>query len=544
MNTLRRNANKIRGIRKARPIWLHILASAVQVINNLQVVLIQIVSIFMIPFGVSAWLLRRGLPGHLAVAAALPAGPVMALAVFWLAWMALPGHRLGLLAGSGTVAFGIALAIAAAVKGQWRSEIMPPLGLAALAALGLITWTDIGHEDSRGPLQVAATRWTHALPGDNAIPFDLAKGFSAGRIPTPLHANWLSSDRPPLQTALYMTTPDWLVRGPKEVGYQAAGVALQMTVLLSTWVLLRAFGVGGGLALGAMAAVFFTPLVLVNGAFVWPKLLPAAFLLAAAAIHLTPEYSRVKDSARWGGIIGALCALAMLGHGGSAFAIVGMGVAALVVRRLATLRYLASAALVFSALYLPWVAYQKFVDPPGDGLLKMQLAGVSNNDPRPLLQTIEDSYRSRSFAQVAEARRNDFGVIFAHIGDTYSGTMKAAEAAETGSIEAAHSILHQIHVDQFFCLVVGTGLLGLGLYALPLGGLDRELRPLTLAVMASLLIWIALMFNPASTVIHQGSLFPEIALIVGVLAVAARRSYVAVLLVVAHSALTAFQYIL
>jgi hypothetical protein len=508
----------------------------------LRVALIQVIAVLLTPYGAAALLERRGIPAHLAVAAGLIVGPVAALGVFWMAWLDLPRQSGGLVAGWALFPLGPCLSIWAIAAGQWRSEIVPPFLLAGAAALVLLVWTYAGHLDAGDLMRVPATRWTHSLPGDNTIPLNFAQGLFAGHIPSPMHSNWLSSDRPPLQTALYLATPDWLRHGPRDFGYEPAAVAMQTLVLIGAWALLRALGVGRSMALAGMVAVFFTPLVIVNGTYVWPKLLATAFLLAAAAIHLSPDYGTVKHRLGWGIVTGALCALAMLSHGGSAFVIVGVGIAALAIRRLATVRYVAGAALAFVVLYSPWIAYQKFADPPGDGLLKMHLAGASNVDPRPLSRAIIDSYRELTPLVVAKIRASNTLFLVAHTGRTYAHTLRAVKAVLTGNVEAARLTLAETRIDQFFHFVAGSGLLGLGFFLLPLGCFDRNLRPLAVCVIATLASWIAIMYGPGATAIHQGSLFPEIAILVGVLVALPLRPRLAAPLIGAHVATTAFQY--
>ena len=178
---------------------------------------LQILGVLMMPFGAAAWLVRRGIPSPLSISAGLIAAPIMAMAVFWLTWVTLPARWPGVLAGWIALVLGAALAGIAVAKGQWRDEVAHPFLITVCATCVLLAWTYLGHLEGGGLLNIAAARWTHELPGDNQIPLDFAKALFTGRIPTPLYANWLSSDRPPLQTALYLTTPDWLICGPREL---------------------------------------------------------------------------------------------------------------------------------------------------------------------------------------------------------------------------------------------------------------------------------------------------------------------------------------
>lgn len=504
----------------------------------------QIAAVLIPPFGAATWLEHRGVPRVLATAAGLTFAPATAMAVLWLAWLTMPARLPAELAGWAVLAIGASLALLTVARGQWWGEIAGCFVAAACAALILVAWPYFGHHvTAQRVLGIPAGRWTHPLPPDNEIPLDFARGLFAGHIPTPLLGDWLSSDRPPLQTALYLITPDWLLHGPREIGYQPAAVAMQMTVLVGAWVLLRALGVTHRLAMAGLLAVFFTPLVIVNGAYVWPKLLPAGFLLAAAAVHFTTTYESVRGSWRGGAVVGALYALAMLAHGGSAFTIAGSLLAAVLLRRLGGWRYVSAAVLAGVLLYTPWIGYQKFVDPPGDRLLKWHLAGVSAVDPRSFSQTILDGYEAVTFRQVVEVRESNFKFLFLHVGTTYARTLKAAKdmlILVPGSVE---QVLHQIRIDQFFCFVAGSGFFGLGLYLLPLAWLDRTLRPLTLAVMLTLLVWIGLMFQPSAAAIHQGSLFPEIAIIVAVIAAMSPWPRLLLRMVAIHASITAFQYL-
>jgi hypothetical protein len=126
-----------------------------------------------------------------------------------------------------------------------------------------------------------------------------------------------------------------------------------------------------------------------------------------------------------------------------------------------------------------------------------------------------------------------------------AGSFEAMRDVVSGNFRAAAAALRPVHIFQFFHFIPGTGLLGFAFYLLPVGLLDQRTRDVTLAVILSLIAWILLMFLPSSTVIHQGSLFPEIALIIVTITFAARRSApLAMGLIAAQVSLTGFQYAL
>ena len=83
-----------------------------------------------------------------------------------------------------------------------------------------------------------------------------------------------------------------------------------------------------------------------------------------------------------------LLSCSLLAHGGTLFALIGL-ILILMIRQRG--RFWKEALIVGSLtglLYLPWIGYQKFRDPPGDRLLKFQLAGVEQVTDEPALKTV------------------------------------------------------------------------------------------------------------------------------------------------------------
>jgi len=58
------------------------------------------------------------------------------------------------------------------------------------------------------------------------------------------------------------------------------------------------------------------------------------------------------------------------------------------------------ALLIVITIYLPWSLYQKYVDPPGNRLLKMHLGGSHAVDSRTTWEAIRDSYHTHSLSEV------------------------------------------------------------------------------------------------------------------------------------------------
>jgi len=504
---------------------------------------VQPAFVFASVFGVSAIFRRRKYGPVTSMAASVSTIAIFAMALFWFSLGTMPYQRDAADIASLAAFVLMVLAVVAVLRGQYRDETAVALAIAFMLTVALLAWGFLG-SDPLKPLHVAASRWTHPLPGDNQLPLLWSKAMDTGHVPTgPIMSDWLFSDRPPLQTALFRLTPGFLLLGSTEQAYETASVALQLLALIGAWALARSFGASLQTSALAMIAVFFMPLVLVSGVFVWPKLLAASFLLFAVALHLPDDQER--HSSTVGALVGALAALSMLSHGATAFALIGVAIASLFLRRVGSSRYVAGAAITFVVLYAPWAGYQKFVDPPADRLLKSMLAGVIDIDPRPFSQVLIDSYKGQSMSALIATRiSNFFIVVDPGLGlAIISNTGAAFHRLVLGQIDGMKTALAQVRYGQFFRFIPASGLIGYTLYVLPLGLFTRY-RPLCLAIILSLVVWIALMFLPGSTVPHQGSMFPEIALVVLATTAIGRRSpAAAALIVIAQAALTAFQYL-
>jgi hypothetical protein len=128
----------------------------------------------------------------------------------------------------------------------------------------------------------------------------------------------------------------------------------------------------------------------VNTVYTWPKLFAGALVLVVAAAILSRD---VRPALR-ALIIGAGSAFAFVAHGSSAFGLIGLVPILWMTRRDWRWSHAITVALLAAAIYLPWSAYQRFVDPPGDRLIKWHLAGVIPPDESVgAAQAIVESYR-------------------------------------------------------------------------------------------------------------------------------------------------------
>jgi hypothetical protein len=459
------------------------------------------------------------------LASALAASAGTAMLGFWAYY---GSHELGqtwtfLLAFGSILLIGWSLYFGKIDRALLRRLAMPlvlwVLGSAFLVFFGFL------HGGTDSALGTAATRFNPQLPSDNDIPLYFAEWFYAhGHHGTPpeFPGEWLASDRPPLQVG-YLLAQQPFAWSSHELNYQVFAVGLQQLWIVGLWALLVAAQIGRMTRALVMATVLVSDLAIVHGFFVWPKLLPAALLLAAAALLITPLWGEVR-SRLWGGaLVAALVGLAMMGHGSSVFGIIPLALIA-AYRGLPSWRWLGIAAAVLVVVMAPWSAYQKYGDPPGNRLLKWQIGGVVDVDSRGTLETIEESYEGAGVDGAIHYKAENVVTIAG--GGPMAGLIDSGvEALERGETAPALGALRAI---LYLFLLPSFGLLLLGpLAMLAVARRKRRGDPVdwsfALVCLATVFIgcaaWCLLMFgNEASrTVIHQGSyLLPILGMCAGV----------------------------
>jgi hypothetical protein len=337
-------------------------------------------------------------------------------------------------------------------------SLATPLALWALGSAFLI-FLGFLHGGTDDPLVTAMSRFSHMLPGDNYLPLYFAEWFlEHGHHGTPPdYASFLSSDRPPLQIGYALLQHPFGWSGG-QLSYQVEGVLLQQLWIVGLWALLLATRLERITRVLTSVAVLLSSLAIVNGFFVWPKMLPAAMLLAAAALVMTPLWDDVRRRLWGAALVAVLCALALLSHGSSVFGVIPL-VAVAAWRGIPSWRWLGVAAAVGVVLMGSWSTYQKYGDPPGDRLTKWTLAGFTGIDDRGVGETIIDAYEEAGFDGVVDNKVDNFeamagGRLF------FDGTRAALEG---GDLEV---IVLTLRIDAFFYLLPSMGLLLLAPFAM------------------------------------------------------------------------------
>ncbi len=261
--------------------------------------------------------------------------------------------------------------------------------------------------------------------------------------------------------------------------YEVIGVVLQQFWVIGMWALLIAARVTRRTRSLAMVAALVSDVVLMNGFFVWPKLLGASLVLAALALVVVPGQSTLRSHPWTVVLLGALAGLAFLSHGTSVFGLIPLAAIALW-KGLPSWRWLAAGAAAFCILVLPWIAFQHFEDPPGNRLLKWQLAGMPDPaDKRGTVETLLDEYGKAGVGGTLDNKLQNFltmvggnaverppeeGQPFGDVGSEFSD---AYNAIARGDVAEADSKIREV---RYWHLLWTLGLL---IFALPVIAVGR-----------------------------------------------------------------------
>jgi hypothetical protein len=401
------------------------------------------------------------------------------------------------------------------------------------------------------PIGLAQTRFSHPLPPDNYLPLYFAEGLfrSPSFHAPPAFADWLSSDRPPLQVGYVVAAMPlgWSASG---IRYQVLAVALQQLWILGAWSLLAAFAVRPRTRALVLVSVLVGDIAIVHGFFVWPKLLPVGFLLAACGIVFGADWPTSARRAPTCAILGMLLGAALLCHGASVYAVIPLVVAA-VWRARPSRRSVAALVLVVGLFQLPWMAYQQFVDPPGDRLQKWMLAGQVDVSDESLPSAVANAYLHTDFGDIVQLKLDNLEMVTGGIRGVRA-MWHAARLVLTGDFQQG---IEQARYRRFLHLLPNVGLPLLGLIVMAVASVRRlarddaewtfALRVLTYLAPA-ILLWTILQYGnwPSITVVHTGSfLFPVLAVVGLVVGTAAVSQRLATVLVATNCALVLTLYV-
>lgn len=327
-----------------------------------------------------------------------------------------------------------------------------------------------------------------------------------GKSPRQLWGDWLSSDRPPLQTGWLLLT--WPVL--KACGFDAdtisttGGICFQLLWVLAAWSLARHLGMDARQALAVAAAISFTGVMLIFTIFVWPKLAAAALCVGAVLLWLNAEPAHARRNY----FVGGLCAaLGWLSHGGVAFSLLGLAPLPFLFRKdFGPWKTWLFAGVGFALLAAPWMAYQRFYEPPANRLFKMHFAGVDAVDSRGFLETLTDSYEKVGWRGALENKKTS--VLLQFRGDwTLSGLRggavdwRAVRADEVVSVARSFS---------WWIVALAAPMLIFFRNRRGAESRFRGYRIMVVWVLTGLVAVTVLLFVPNAATVHQGTLVTQL----------------------------------
>ncbi len=426
----------------------------------------------------------------------------------------------------------VSAAVHVIVTRAWRvltREIVVAAALfAAVAVLYLgvfFLWTSPGDA-----FHLAQNRFVpFLLPDDNEIPHLLAGRLEQGGSTHALIGGWNGSDRPPLQSGLILLGqapwPPGMIS--ENVSSFAPSVLAQLLWVPAAFAVLRGFGARTRVAVPAVVFAAACSTMLVNSLFTWPKLLSAALLLCAVAVLCDGLRRSRPRPFHFVAAVGA-ATLALLAHGAAAFAVpflLVLGI--LLLRRFggAWWKPALVGAAVSIGLYLPWALFQRFVDPPGDRLLKLQLAGVTELDGRPFLTALAQSYRALTPAEMVDNKLSNLRTFLTPA--VFSGFLNSGHDSPPHNVEEFFYLLPALGValGVIAALVIVAILSWTGRWRAAHGAGERRRGPIRVPfaprprwntrgalwplvlVVPCLLFWCLALFGPHATLNHQGSHF-------------------------------------
>jgi hypothetical protein len=400
----------------------------------------------------------------------------------------------------------------AALTRQIKRDILRGvIACATMMAAVTIFYSALGftYKRSDDPGTQAQLRFVHPLPPDNILPYILAEDLYNSKPFRPfVFIDWKSSDRPPLQSAIVLLQRPLWRNAESELDYLVLAVFLQSMWIAAVWILLQRLSLDRRVAVSVYAFCVFSPFFLLHTFFTWPKLLAASFFTIALSELRFPEGRTSQCDAFDGALGGCAIGLAWLSHGGIAFSIIALAIVLLAKGNRPPIRSAIFGMAALLLMALPWSAYQKLYDPPGDRLLKWHLAGVIQRDPRSFQQALIDAYTTPGISQIIQNKLTNVRTLFG------AAPWNDIRQARQSGASVSKRLLIWYKTGTFFFLFQTLGMLNIGFLSFLPGRISAKLkrapvygalRRLLLLSGVGIVVWCLLMYIGGSTVVHAGS---------------------------------------
>jgi hypothetical protein len=438
-----------------------------------------------------------GIPPYMVLVWGLTIDAVIGYILFWTYFLSPAAGTVAswlIMAASTFVAFHVVFSRTLRARILCRDFLWP---LALMALTGMLYLSALYVCPKIGSNVIHSNyRFFQVLPQDNYLPMIVAQSISHGQHPGIVAPpDWRSSDRPPLQSGLYMITLplEILTQKKCELQYELVGVALQCFWIPAVWALCCALKLRARTIAVVLCACIFTGFMLCNSVFVWPKLLSAALGALALAIVLKPRADTEPQQLSEFALAATAGTLGMLSHAGVAFTYPAIAFVAYRNGFLRGWKRLLLGIAIFLMWTAPWSAYQKFYDPPGNRLTKWHLAGAIEPDDRTLLEALIYGYGHLTFSEYAHNKWEN---------------TKALNGPDCNPVR----FFWPTRSQQFYDLTKTFGILNIGWFVLAAFFIKHKRSPETagaarLAGIAaiSVLVWVFALFNPGSTILPGGS---------------------------------------
>jgi hypothetical protein len=398
-----------------------------------------------------------------------------------------------------------------------------PLFYTTLAGLCYLCFFFLFTDPSRASIFASERFFVDIFPGDNVVPHIFAEKIYLREPLRPFCCgDVLSSDRPPLEAGIVLLERLFPLTKDIDLRYELLTSAIQCFWICGVWCLLKALAAPDRQIGQVLGFLIFSGFLFFNSVYTWPKLLAAALLLFVMAILFQALRTR-QPTTNFEAVIAASClGLALMSHPGCAFSLAGVAIPALWFRQIFPWRQIALAAAIVAAFCLPWSAYQKYVDPPGNRLLKTHLAGVLSVDSRSTWQTIRESYSSHTLGEIMRYKWSNVALIAGrNFLDSYGLSalrVKGGLHVDAGATEAS-----RIAQREFIWNAVGIANIGWLAVAVVLLPGRRKLQPmpfsgwLIMVAVFNLVFWSFITFGPDETVTTHSSFADIVMVSVGLL---------------------------
>lgn len=338
-------------------------------------------------------------------------------------------------------------------------------------------------------------RFFGSYSSDNTLPLLFASKLAHGETLKPFYSDWLSSDRPPLQTGIVLL--QWFIAESFDkigLAYQISASLLQLSWIFVVWALCRIGSLRPEQTLFLLLCCFTNPgFFLVHSIYVWPKMIAGSFISFAIILLFFQQLTFPRML-----IAGMSISFGMLSHGGVIFTLIAVGMILVFQGRIKQSGYLASSAGVAFLGYLPWFCYQKFYDPPGHRLVKWHIAGQIPIDNRGIWQSLKESYAALPLNTIIENKVSNLKFL--------------VRGWDNWIVQSDPVLSFEARLNQFYSHAQMLGILNIGIILLPWmlyffrkDGRTKQWLVLSLLACLGTLLWSILIFIPEQNIIHQGS---------------------------------------